>query len=79
MTVHVEVPRASATRSSLQEAPARRAVATWPRLDRRALARCGGDPERIARLVERRTALSREAILRILRGPDDLERELWFG
>lgn len=45
-----------------------RALMLWPRLDRRKLARTRGDPARIARLVERRTALSREAIIGILEG-----------
>lgn len=45
-----------------------RALAMWPRLDRRKLTRTGGDPKRVARLVERRTALSRESIIGILEG-----------
>jgi hypothetical protein len=78
MTVHPGVsPAAGRVRRTAD--PERRAAAMWPRLDRRALARCGGDPERIARLVERRTALSHEVILLILREPGELERELWFG
>lgn len=47
-----------------------RALAVWPGLDRRKLTRTCGRPERVARLVERRTALSRECILRILRAAD---------
>ena len=43
-----------------------KALAVWPGLDRRKLTRTCGDPKRVARLVERRTALPREAILRIL-------------
>ena len=43
-----------------------RALAIWPRLDRRKLTRTCGDPRRVARLVERRTALSLEAIVAIL-------------
>jgi hypothetical protein len=46
--------------------PRSRALAIWPGLDRRKLARTCGDPHRVARLVERRTALPRESILRIL-------------
>ena len=45
-----------------------RALAIWPGLDRRKLTRTRGDPRRVARLVERRTALPREAILGILEG-----------
>ena len=45
-----------------------RALATWPGLDRRKLTRTRGDPGRVARLIERRTALPREAILAMLEG-----------
>ena len=45
-----------------------RALAVWPRLDRKKLTRTCGDPRRVARLVARRTALSPEAILGILEG-----------
>lgn len=45
-----------------------RALAMWPGLDRRKLTRTRGDPRRVALLVERRTALSRESILWILEG-----------
>ncbi|MHB8961226.1 MAG: hypothetical protein ACYDAN_16570 [Candidatus Limnocylindrales bacterium] len=43
-----------------------RALSVWPGLDRKKLTRTCGDPQRVATLVERRTALPREAILRIL-------------
>jgi hypothetical protein len=43
------------------------ALALWPRLDRDALARAGGDPRRIARLVARRTPLL----------PEEVEGMLW--
>lgn len=43
-----------------------KALAVWPGLDRRKLTRTCGDPKRVARLVERRTALPRESILGIL-------------
>lgn len=49
----------------------RRALELWPGLDRRKLARTGGDPQRVARLVERRTALPRESILGMLGVGDD--------
>jgi hypothetical protein len=59
----------------------RRAVATWPRLDRAALRRCRHDPRRIAALVSRRTSLPLESILMILIAPhvSDEERATWFG
>ena len=43
-----------------------RALAIWPGLDRRKLTRTCGDAHRVARLVERRTAHSHEAILAML-------------
>jgi len=46
----------------------RRALALWPRLDAAKLARTCGEPDRVARLIERRTSLSREAIVRLLAG-----------
>ena len=46
-----------------------RALAIWPRLDRRRLNRTCGDPARVARLVGRRTSLSPEAIFRKLCTP----------
>ena len=46
--------------------PRQRALLLWPGLDRPKLARTGGEPGRVARLVGRRTALPRETILRML-------------
>jgi len=46
-----------------------RAMALWPRLDRRALARCGGNPARIANYVSRRTRLPAKAIETLLTRP----------
>lgn len=43
-----------------------RALAIWPGLDRTKLTRTCGDPHRVARLVERRTTLSHDAILGML-------------
>ncbi len=43
-----------------------RALAVWPRLDRVRLARAQDDPNRIARVVERRTTLPFESILALL-------------
>jgi hypothetical protein len=59
----------------------RRALAIWPRLDRRALHRCGGDPRRIARLVSHRTSLSIDVIVGMLTRPPVTSQELesWFG
>jgi hypothetical protein len=59
----------------------RRALALWPRLERRALRRCGHDPTKIAELVARRTSLPPEAIVRILLVPQTTEDEIgtWFG
>lgn len=50
-----------------------RALAIWPGLDRRKLARACGDPARIARLVERRTSLRRESIIGILEGRSQVD------
>jgi hypothetical protein len=62
-------------------AVARRAIALWPSLDRKALRRCEHDPRRIAALVARGTRLSPETILGMLtmRGLSAEEREDWFG
>ncbi len=59
-----------------------RALAHWPRLDRRVLNRCGADARRIARYVSRRTSLSVDAIEAILQrgsAPDEGDIERWFG
>jgi hypothetical protein len=59
----------------------RRALLVWPRLDTAALRRCGGDPERVAALVARRSSLPLEAIVGILTSPDvsEVETRTWFG
>jgi hypothetical protein len=80
----VESKAADALRSTprdsrLRDRVCQRALAIWPRLDHRALSRCGGDPKRIARLVARRTALPEEVIESILLDVPELDRELWFG
>ena len=46
-----------------------RALALWPRLDRRALTRCGCDAGRIARYVARRTSLPLDSIVAMLTEP----------
>jgi hypothetical protein len=56
-----------------------RAMTVWPRLDRRALTRCGGDVSRITQLVSKRTALSPQSIRAILLGHSEIDPELWFG
>ena len=58
-----------------------RALNIWPRLDRRALNRCACDPERIARVVARRTSLPIEAIVWLITRPSvtSVEVETWFG
>ena len=58
-----------------------RALAIWPRLDRRALRRCACDPKRMAALISRRTRLPPEAILNMLLASPltRAEAEYWFG
>jgi hypothetical protein len=59
-----------------------KAKAAWPRLDRRALRRCGDDPRRIANIVAHRTSLPRGVVLEILGAKPVLSREddeFWFG
>ena len=46
---------------------AMRALVLWPRLDARRLRRAKGDPDRIARLVERRTGRPHDEILAMLK------------
>jgi hypothetical protein len=58
---------------------AQRALAMWPRLDRRALTRCNGDAACIARLVSKRTALPAQSIRALLLGHAEIDPELWFG
>jgi hypothetical protein len=59
----------------------RRALTLWPGLDRRALASCRHDAERIVRLVGRRTRLPPTAIRRLLSAPTVSREEvaIWFG
>ncbi len=60
---------------------ARRALTLWPRLDPRALSRCGQDIDALARLVSRRTSLPPETIRRLLAAPpvSREDGEIWFG
>ncbi len=78
MAVHVpHSDRSLAGPSSID----RRALVLWPRLDRRALARCRHDLDSIARLVSHRTNLPIEAIRGLLAVPSisSEEGEHWFG
>jgi hypothetical protein len=49
----------------------RRALLLWPRLDSARLARTAGDPQRIARLVARRSSLPSDVIVAMLTAADD--------
>jgi hypothetical protein len=59
----------------------RRASVLRPRLDRPAIRRCAGDAHCIVRAVSRRTALSADAIWRLLHMPPVSPEEgaTWFG
>jgi hypothetical protein len=74
-------PRLSRPRRAIAQSPlVRRALAIWPRLDHRALARCAHDPAALAAHVARRTKLPPETIRAILDPPvGELDGELWFG
>jgi hypothetical protein len=58
-----------------------RAMALWPRLDRRKLRRCAGDARCVVRVVSHRTTLPADAIWRLLFQPRVTEDEgqTWFG
>ncbi len=75
MSTHGETDRIRAPRLE------QRALALWPRLDRRAVRRCAGDTRCLVRLVSRRTALSPDTIWRLLVIPRVSEDEgvTWFG
>ena len=45
-----------------------RASLLWPRIDRRALSRCSGDPECIARQVAQRSSLPERSIVKMIAG-----------
>ena len=78
MALHQTHPGPS---SSAAPALERRALALWPRLDRKALRRCHQDPARIAALISRRTLLSPDAIKQVLLMPavSDDDVSTWFG
>ena len=77
MSVQMTDPRGSQAAMALE----RRAMALWPRLDRAALRRCRQDPDKIAELIARRTALSPETIKQVLLMPpvSDEDVSTWFG
>jgi hypothetical protein len=82
--VDIGTNRAYAVRGPGRAGPDRldeRALMLWPRLDRRKLSRCAGDPRRMAALIERRTNLPQSAILSMLLGTsvDEDEIATWFG
>jgi hypothetical protein len=70
-----------ATQVEAGSAVDRRALMLWPRLNRRALSRCRHDPDRIARLVARRTNLDLTTIRALLTIPavSNEDVALWFG
>ncbi len=57
------------------------ALALWPRLNRRAMRRCGDDAHCVARVVSRRTNLPADVILSLLLMPfvPYDEGATWFG
>lgn len=77
MTVQMTDPTCSRATMALE----RRAMALWPRLDRAALRRCQQDPDKMAELIARRTALSPETIKQVLLMPavSDEDVSTWFG
>lgn len=77
MTVQMTDPRRSRAAMALEL----RAMALWPRLDRAALRRCRQDPDKMAELIARRTALAPETIKQVLLMPavSDEDVSTWFG
>jgi hypothetical protein len=64
-------PRATRDRR-VRPAAEIRALAVWPRLDRRILDRCRGEPGCLARAIARhRTTMSAEQVIRILTGAEE--------
>ncbi len=69
-----------ASRPRVLAETARRALLLWPRLERRALARCAGDPACIANHVSRRTSLPPHIVRAMISpGLTDADGEFWFG
>jgi hypothetical protein len=52
-----------------------RALVLWPGIDPSRLRRTNGEPERVARLIERRTVLSHETIVALLVNEGDGQRD----
>jgi hypothetical protein len=77
----VEIGRTGPSVAPSARTMAERAVAIWPRLDRRALAACGSDARCLATYVARRTSLPLETIVAILEQPEQVtvEASNWFG
>jgi hypothetical protein len=70
MAISVQVVRTQRPQKAQDWCPAQmRAMALWPRLDRRALSRAGCDPARIANYVSRRTRMPAKAIETLLTQP----------
>jgi hypothetical protein len=65
-------------RSGDRSAVVQYAMFVWPRLDRRVLARFGGDVRRIAAYVARRTSLPVEEIVEMLEAHQSADRDLSF-
>jgi hypothetical protein len=59
-------PQSRSTRQQNWCSAQLRAMALWPRLDRRALNRCGCDPARLAVYISHRTRMPVKAIETIL-------------
>ena len=67
ISAQAEVEFRRANPRSLDPCPAQmRAMALWPRLDRRALSRCGCDTARLANYISRRTRMPTPAIETLL-------------
>jgi hypothetical protein len=70
ISVRVDVQTQQASTRGHEWCPVQvRAMALWPRLDHRALARCGCDPARIAHYVSHRTRLPARSIEALLSHP----------
>lgn len=67
VSVQLDIQAQRSSQRSLDSCPAQtRAMALWPRLNRRALTRCGCDPACIANHVSRRTRMPKQAIETLL-------------
>jgi hypothetical protein len=67
ISMELEIQAQQPSSRALDSCPAQtRAMALWPRLDRRALTRCGCDPARLANYISRRTRMPKQAIETLL-------------